>query len=74
MDQEKKAFLEVDRKRAIREIEMAYRALDRALAHLVFLKEAYESQGHKKHGEYLQKVAELIYHVEQLVLDFRRFM
>ena len=74
MDQEKKVFLQVDRKRAIKEIEMAYKALDRALAHLIFLKEAYDSQGHHQHAEYLEKVSELIYHVEQLVLDFRRFM
>ncbi len=73
MDQEKKAFLQVDRKKALRELEMAYKSLDRALAHLVFLREAYESQGHTKHAEYLQKVAELVYHVEQLVLDFRKF-
>ncbi|MHC1623622.1 MAG: hypothetical protein ACXQTR_03420 [Candidatus Methanospirareceae archaeon] len=74
MENLKKEFLKIDRKRALREIENAYKALDRALAHIVLLIDAYKHQGHEKHAEYLQKVAEIIYHVEDLVLGFRRFM
>jgi len=74
MEQNKSEFVKIDRKWALREIEAAYKALDRALSHVVLLVEAYKQQNHPEHSEYLQKVAEIVLHVENLVLDFRRFM
>jgi len=70
----KEQLMRIDRKWALKELESAYRALERALSHIVVLSEAYKVQGHDQHGEYLNKVAELVYHVEQLLLDFRSFM
>jgi len=67
-------LLKIDRKWALREIEAAYKATDRALSHIVLLAEAYKTQGHEQHGDYMQKVAEILLHVENLILDFRRFM
>jgi len=74
MEPKKDDFLKIDRKWALREIEAAYKATDRALSHIVLLQEAYRSQDHEQHADYMQKVAEILYHVENLILDFRRCM
>ncbi|RKX52199.1 MAG: hypothetical protein DRP50_07720 [Thermotoga sp.] len=74
MQENKNEFIKIDRKWALREIEAAYKATDRALSHIVLLQEAYRSQGHEQHADYMQKVAEILYNVENLILDFRRFM